>query len=195
MIEVYSKNLDGTWFVVALLKRKIVASSFGENKEVTMMSVLGNLPFDVPFQVFLVPSVFAGKAFEALKLVHDGKGAGDLKLPLATSHLSAYTKKVLLATLAVPVGYVTSYGSIARAVGGGPRAVGNVMAGNPFAPIVPCHRVVKSDFTLGGYGGGLSVKVALLRKECRGFSASRDIRVEGGALSVFPVEWVLRNIV
>jgi len=39
------------------------------------------------------------------------------------------------------------------------------MANNCFAPLVPCHRVVKSDFTLGGYGGGLKVKIALLKKE------------------------------
>jgi O-6-methylguanine DNA methyltransferase len=195
MIEIYFKSLEGTWFVVALHKHRIVASSFGENKETTMKSVLGNLPFNVPFQVFLEPSAFAAKAFAALKLIHEGRDAGALNLPLATSHLPAYTEKVLSATLAIPVGYVTSYGSIAKAVGGGPRAVGNIMAGNPFAPIVPCHRVVKSDFTLGGYGGGLSVKLALLRRERRGFSALRDIQVEGGVLRVFPVEYVLRNFV
>ena len=77
----------------------------------------------------------------------------------------SYTQKVLKATAQIPLGYVTSYGSIAKAVGGGPRAVGNVMASNPFAPIVPCHRVVKSDFTLGGYGGGLKVKFELLVAE------------------------------
>ncbi len=71
----------------------------------------------------------------------------------------------------IPLGYVTSYGAIAKAVGGSPRAVGNVMASNPFAPIVPCHRVVKSDLTLGGYGGGLKVKVELLSREKRGFSS------------------------
>jgi alkylated DNA nucleotide flippase Atl1 len=80
-------------------------------------------------------------------------------------------------------------------VGGGPRAVGNIMAANPFAPIVPCHRVVKSDFTLGGYGGGLKVKLELLRREKRGFSALKEIEANGGRLQVFPVEYVLRNLV
>jgi O-6-methylguanine DNA methyltransferase len=108
--------------------------------------------------------------------------------------LPAYTKKVLKATSVIPLGYVTSYGSIAKAVGGGPRAVGNVMASNPFAPIVPCHRVVKSDFTLGGYGGGLKAKIELLGREKRGFSSSREIEVDGGQLQVFPVEHVLRSL-
>ena len=67
------------------------------------------------------------------------------------------------------------------------------MASNPFAPIVPCHRVVRADFTLGGYGFGLKVKIELLRREKRGFSASKEIEVNGGQLTVFPVENVLRN--
>ena len=67
------------------------------------------------------------------------------------------------------------------------------MASNPFAPIVPCHRVVKADFTLGGYGFGLKVKVELLGREKRGFSSPKEIEVDDGQLTVFPVENVLRN--
>jgi O-6-methylguanine DNA methyltransferase len=96
--------------------------------------------------------------------------------------------------MAIPIGYVTSYGSIAKAVGGGPRAVGNIMASNPFAPIVPCHRVVKADFKLGGYGFGLKAKAQLLIREKRGFSDPKEIDVNGGLLTVFPVENVLGNI-
>ena len=101
---------------------------------------------------------------------------------------------MLKTTAEIPLGYVTSYGSIAKAAGGGPRAVGNIMAANPFAPIVPCHRVVKSDFTLGGYGGGLKVKLELLGREKRGFSTSKELEVNGRQLQVFPVEYVLRNL-
>jgi O-6-methylguanine DNA methyltransferase len=100
---------------------------------------------------------------------------------------------VLEVTSLVPVGYVTSYGSIAKAAGGSPRAVGNVMAANSFAPIVPCHRVVSSDFTLGGYGGGLDVKLEFLVREKRGYQSPREIPVNDRKLTVFPVEFVLRN--
>ena len=103
-----------------------------------------------------------------MKRVYDGKKVNE-NLSLATDHLPAYTKKVLKTTEAIPLGYVTSYGAIAKAVGGGPRAVGNIMASNPFAPIVPCHRVVRSDFTLGGYGFGLKNKIQLLRERNRVF--------------------------
>jgi hypothetical protein len=68
------------------------------------------------------------------------------------------------------------------------------MAANPFAPIVPCHRVVSSDFTLGGYGGGLDVKLAFLVREKRGYTSQREIPAGGRKLMVFPVEFVLRKL-
>ena len=126
----------------------------------------------MPFQVFHEPIASAKNALATLKSIYEGKEV-NANLSLATSHLPAYTKKVLKTTSAIPLGYVTSYGAIAKAVGGGPRAVGNIMASNPFAPIVPCHRVVKADFTLGGYGFGLKVKAELLSREKRGFSSSK----------------------
>jgi O-6-methylguanine DNA methyltransferase len=80
--------------------------------------------------------------------MHDGNGTSQ-KLSFATEHLPVYTRKVLKAASSIPTGYVTSCGAIAKAAGGSPRAVGRIMASNPFAPIVPCHRVVSSDFMLG----------------------------------------------
>ena len=193
MIEIYTQNIDNLWFGIACTEKKIITSSFGASQQTTLNNILSNTPFNVPFQVFLEPSTFAKNTLATLKRIYDGKDA-DTKFFLATAHLPAYTRKVLKTTSTIPLGYVTSYGSIAKAVGGGPRAVGNIMASNPFAPIVPCHRVVKSDFTLGGYGGGLKAKIELLGKEKRGFSSSREIKVDGGQLEVFPVEYVLRNL-
>lgn len=193
MIEVYAQHIDDAWFAIALSQQQIVTSSFGANQPSTINNILNKIPFNKPFQVFHEPTTHAKNALAALKCIYDGKEA-NTNLPLATSHLPLYTRKVLKTTSHIPLGYVTSYGAIAQAVGGGPRAVGNIMAGNPFAPIVPCHRVVKSDFTLGGYGGGLKVKVQLLGREKRGFPSSREIEVDGGQLTVFPVENVLRNL-
>ena len=193
MIEIYTQNVDGTWFGVACDGERIFTSSFGASQQLTLSNILSRIPYNAPFQVFLEPSAFAKNILAALKNVYDGKDV-NTSFPLATTHLPAYTQKVLKTTSTIPLGYVTSYGSIAKAVGGGPRAVGNIMAANPFAPIVPCHRVVKSDFTLGGYGSGLKVKLALLGRERRGFSASREIEVDGRRLQVFPVENVLKNL-
>ena len=115
-------------------------------------------------------------------------------LQLTTEHLSAYTQKVLKTASAIPAGYVASYGSVAKAAGGSPRAVGRVMASNPFAPIIPCHRVVSADFTLGGYGGGLDTKLDFLIREKRGYTSPREIRVGDKKLQVFPVEYVLKKL-
>ncbi len=71
------------------------------------------------------------------------------------------------ALLAIPYGETRSYGDIARAVGRpqGFRAVGMANNRNPVAIVVPCHRVIASDGTLCGYGGGLDVKRRLLELE------------------------------
>jgi methylated-DNA-[protein]-cysteine S-methyltransferase len=193
MIEVYCRNLDGVWFGVACAQQQIIASSFGESQQLTLSNILAIVPYNTPFQVFDKPSAFAEDTLTSLKNIYDGKNVNS-SFPLAYATLPSYTQKVLKATSQIPLGYVTSYGSIAKAVGGGPRAVGNIMASNPYAPIVPCHRVVKSDFTLGGYGMGLKVKLELLQREKRGFSVSKEVKVNNGYLTVFPAEYALRNL-
>jgi methylated-DNA-[protein]-cysteine S-methyltransferase len=71
------------------------------------------------------------------------------------------------ALLAIPYGETRSYADIARAVGcpRGFRAVGMANNRNPVAVVVPCHRVIGSDGSLAGYGGGLDVKRKLLELE------------------------------
>ncbi len=68
---------------------------------------------------------------------------------------------------AIPRGETRSYAWLAAAAGrpGAARAAGQAMAKNPFAILIPCHRVVRSDGGIGGYGGGVAVKAALLRAE------------------------------
>ena len=67
----------------------------------------------------------------------------------------------------VPPGNVISYGGLAEMIGrpNAHRAVGSAMNKNPFAPIVPCHRVVKSNGELGGFGGGSKLKIKRLQEE------------------------------
>jgi O-6-methylguanine DNA methyltransferase len=193
MIEIYSQNIEDTWFAIAVNQQQIITSSFGADYQTTIKNVLFNIPFNMAFQVFHEPVSSAKNILKTLKRIYDGKKVYE-NLSLATVNLPAYTKKVLKTTEAIPIGYVTSYGAIAKAVGGGPRAVGNIMASNPFAPIVPCHRVVRSDFTLGGYGFGLKNKIQLLSREKQGFCSSKIIEVHDQHLMVYPVEYVLKNL-
>ncbi len=81
--------------------------------------------------------------------------------------MTSFAKKVLAALSRIPRGKVAAYKDVARAVGRPRafRAVGNALNKNPRAPRVPCHRVVASDGSLGGYAGGLKKKTELLEKE------------------------------
>ena len=66
----------------------------------------------------------------------------------------------------VPKGKVTTYKEIAEALGTKAyRAVGTALNKNPYAPKVPCHRVVNSDGFIGGFASGVSKKIRLLMKE------------------------------
>ncbi|MBI2067337.1 MAG: MGMT family protein [Deltaproteobacteria bacterium] len=82
------------------------------------------------------------------------------------SQSTSFQKKVWKALLEIPRGQVRSYSWLARKIGhpSACRAVGNALGKNPFAPEVPCHRVVSSH-GIGGYTGGVLRKRWLLKKE------------------------------
>jgi methylated-DNA-[protein]-cysteine S-methyltransferase len=83
------------------------------------------------------------------------------------SQCSDTQQQILRAEAGIPRGWISTYKRIATHVGikNGARAVGNALARNPFPIIIPCHRAIKSDGTLGGYQGGLAMKQTLLENE------------------------------
>ena len=83
------------------------------------------------------------------------------------SGMTPFTQQVLKATASVPFGKLSTYRDIARTIGkpGATRAVGNALGRNPIPVVVPCHRIVRSDWTIGGYTGGLDIKQRLLSIE------------------------------
>lgn len=92
----------------------------------------------------------------------------------ASTKLTPYQKRVLSLLCQVPRGHVTTYALMASHLGSSPRAVGNAMRRNPFAPEVPCHRCVATGGGLGGFKGQwprdgegitLDEKRMLLRRE------------------------------
>ena len=78
-----------------------------------------------------------------------------------------FEERVYAVVRTIPRGQTRSYQWVAKRLGqsGAARAVGNALHRNPFAPRIPCHRVVCSDGTLGGYARGLAAKRRLLRQE------------------------------
>lgn len=97
---------------------------------------------------------------------------------------TAFQHRVWQALRSIPVGETRSYSDIAAAVGspGAVRAVGSANGANPVGIVIPCHRVVRADGTIGGYAGGLDRKRALLTHE--GVTAWSD--PVPGALSHIP---------
>lgn len=89
----------------------------------------------------------------------------DLALDLRLS--AGFRRTVLGHLAAISYGHTESYAEVAAATGhpGAVRAVGSACATNPLPVVVPCHRVVRSDGSLGGYLGGLEVKRTLLELE------------------------------
>ncbi len=85
------------------------------------------------------------------------------------SRLTEFQWQVFAATAAIPYGETRTYQWIARRIGRpkAARAVGQALRINPFAPVIPCHRVIRNDGKLGGYQGisGLTKKEMLLRIE------------------------------
>jgi methylated-DNA-[protein]-cysteine S-methyltransferase len=78
-----------------------------------------------------------------------------------------FQKKVLIEAKKIPRGRIKSYSRVAELIGSpkAARAVGTALARNPFPIIIPCHRVVRSNGELGGFGGGLTMKSTLLKME------------------------------
>jgi methylated-DNA-[protein]-cysteine S-methyltransferase len=93
---------------------------------------------------------------------------------------SDFQQQVLRAEHGIPRGKVSTYQLLARFIGqpAAVRAVGTALATNPFPIIIPCHRAVRADRTLGGYQGGLQMKRALLEAEGIPFDPKGRVAVE-----------------
>lgn len=98
-----------------------------------------------------------------------------LAFPLDLSDGTPFQRRVWRAIRAIPYGRVRSYKWVAERVGGAryARAVGLALGANPVPLIVPCHRILASDGSLGGFSGGLATKRRLLALEQGG---RREVR-------------------
>jgi methylated-DNA-[protein]-cysteine S-methyltransferase len=91
----------------------------------------------------------------------------EFTVPVDLELATPFARKVLTKLCDVPFGGLTTYGALAAKSGrpGGARAVGGAVGSNPVPVVVPCHRVVASGGKIGGFGGGLPMKRALLKHE------------------------------
>ncbi len=109
---------------------------------------------------------------------------------MVDAQITDFQSRVYAALCEVPAGRVTTYKELAGRVGcGAPRAIGQALRRNPFAPRVPCHRVIASDLCVGGFAGRregdeIARKLALLAEEGVVFSEGK--LADPGRLFLFP---------
>jgi O-6-methylguanine DNA methyltransferase len=193
MIYVYHKKMRDVWYGAAVQNDRVVATNFSFGEDLGRL--LRRLPPNVTFQVAEEPNQLLTEVLEALEEIFRGEDRGSYGFNIDMDYLSSYMRRVLNCTHLVPVGYVTTYGALAEVAGGIARSVGRVEASNPFPLLIPCHRVVRSDLSIGGYGYGTQVKLELLRREEQGYEDPRMLKVDGGELSLFPTKRVKQTVI
>jgi methylated-DNA-[protein]-cysteine S-methyltransferase len=115
------------------------------------------------------PTGFAAKAIASVTRHLRGEASDLAALPLDMTGVPDFYREVYEASRSIPSGATMSYGELAKSIGkpGAARAVGQAMGKNPFAPIVPCHRVLAAGKRAGGFSahGGIATKTKMLAIE------------------------------
>ncbi len=164
MEKVFYSSLDSPFGLVFVAKtiNGVCLITFSGISEVRFLSLLR--------ERFKKDIVKDGKGFGEIKMVLRDYFRGrrkDFKLQLDLSMGTQFQRKVWSKVMDIPYGELRSYKWVASAIGSvnASRAVGNAVGANPVPPIVPCHRVVCSDGSLGGYTSGVTIKKRLLKLE------------------------------
>jgi methylated-DNA-[protein]-cysteine S-methyltransferase len=145
-----------------LLKRVVLPLEGVETKERILVLFPGTVPGTAGRKASVMASVSRRiRRFLAGETVDFPLNALDMNA------CGAFQQRVLKLAVEIPRGKVSTYGALAEKLGqpGAARAVGTALAQNPFPLVIPCHRVIRADGTLGGFGGGLKMKRALLEAE------------------------------
>ena len=127
--------------------------------------ILERLSSRISPRVLEAPARF-DEARRELDLYFDGR-LREFDLPLDWQLTTGFRRKVLRATALIPYGQTRNYTEMAQRAGNerAQRAAGSALGSNPIPIVVPCHRVLRTGGALGGYGGGLELKQALLELE------------------------------
>lgn len=150
--------------LLAATKKGLVRVAFASEDH---DKVLGVIATKLSPRILRAPQRLDEAAREIEQYFAGSRKVFDLRLDLSLS--SGFRRQVQRHLPDIAYGSTESYTEVARLVGSpkAVRAVGSACATNPIPLVVPCHRVLRSDGTLGGYVGGLAVKAALLKLEGR----------------------------
>lgn len=149
--------------LMAMRNNKIIAIDFGVREDEFVARI--EKQFDAP--IYFAPDE-TRVALNQIRDYLDGQRT-DFDLSTDISILTDFQQQVLQATQQIPRGRIATYMDIARKIGNpkAVRAVGQALGRNPIPIVIPCHRVIASNGSLGGYsgGGGLETKAKLLQLE------------------------------
>ena len=136
----------------------------------------------VPMPIESAPSDKIALVIAAIQRLLAGEPEDLRAVRLDWSAVPDLARRVYDLAREVAPGRVVTYGWLAHQLGddADARAVGQALGANPFPIVVPCHRVIRSDGTIGNYGGGVENKLKLLRVE--GFEVGDDLRLPQGAV-------------
>ncbi len=150
----------------ALMRLHFVEGDYGETMEEDLE--------DEGYAVQTDEARTAGVREELSEYANGRRMSFDMPLAFAGSE---WQKAVWTELTRIPFGETRSYGQIADALGrpGAARAVGRANACNVLPVVVPCHRVVAADGTLGGFNGGLHLKERLLEHEIKALAAASEL--------------------
>ena len=135
-----------------------------KSAEATERLLLRRVPDAVPGQ----PPAEVAEAVAAVQRYFAGEQTDFSGFKLDLDDQDEFFRRIYAAARQVAWGSTTTYGALAKELGAGPevaRDVGQAMARNPVALIIPCHRVIREDKSLGGYRWGLERKKKLLARE------------------------------
>jgi O-6-methylguanine DNA methyltransferase len=189
MIKVCYKKKKNIWFGFAVRDSQVIATDYSF-KEPDFQRLIQKLPKNASYKIIEETDDYHEKILNILEHIFYGNDPESYPFEINLTNLSSYAQKVLNCTRLIPVGYVTSYGAIAKVVGGIPRSVGRIEACNTIPLLIPCHRVVSSDLSIGGYGHGTKTKKDVLQREERGYKEPIIIKLNERELILYPTEFV-----
>lgn len=177
--KVFIAQHEDKWFgVIVDEKDRLVTSAFSDHRE-TLAKRFAHLSRNtkpVEEDHWLITEMIR---------VYNGKEPSR-KIEIDFQNVSNFQRNVYQVLQSIPTGKVTTYGSISKAIGSGPRAVGTAVASNPYSPFIPCHRVIPADMSIGNYSmngkpsiEGCEVKRELLEREGVVFNGDK---IEGSSL-------------
>ncbi len=195
MVEVIVRQIDDLWIGLAMDGPDYVATVVESSHEAATHELASCLPTHLETTAGEPPAQRLISAVEMVARLEYGDES-EKTYSLSKAHLTGPAYRIYGAAAQIPKGYITTYGALARSAHSEARAVGRAMATNPLYPIVPCHRVIGSDFSMVGYGGrqdtdALTNKYTRLEAEVSDHPEEHYLEIDGTYLPLYPVEWAL----